>query len=320
MDPLTEILRICNEDPKEFTYVGIGSCPHANSLHEINDQWDQILPLFLQDVFTTSKTVRVVHIDPAFLYKWDFMKGYFEEKMPGSICEQISDTLYYWHTSRADILLAALWIDHETHYPFLKKLTETHLTYRAECIVQEYSGRELGPVFKKLFSETSDPDAFKELILFDITYGVDCHCMTNMAKYNKLLYSKGHLINFTLYTREERVALIKRGISPILQDILRRHFTTEYKDVLNRLHVDYRRRLRNEPSLWEKVGHVDDTEGMTAEAIMDRLQLRLTDIVGVLHILGTTSVDKMGELKELFVHHRKIDIYDWYDRANKIVA
>jgi hypothetical protein len=38
MDSLTEILRICNEDPKEFTYVGIGSCPHANSLHEINDQ------------------------------------------------------------------------------------------------------------------------------------------------------------------------------------------------------------------------------------------------------------------------------------------
>jgi hypothetical protein len=318
MDPLTEILRICNEDPTEFTYLGIGSCPHAESISKIDDHWDQILPLFLRDVFTTNKTVRAVHIDPAFSDKWSFMKAYFEEKMPGSICEEISEKLYRWHTSQADILLAASWIDHEKDYPFLKKLTETHITYRAECIVQEYSGCELGPVFKKLFSETSDQDAFKELILFDITYGVDCHCMTNMVKYNKLLYSKGHLINFTLYTREERLALITRGISPALQDILRRHFTTEYKEVLNRLHVDYRRRLRNESSLWNNAD--DTTDGMTAEAIMDRLQVRLTDIIGVLHILGTTSVEKVGELKELFVHHRKIDVYDWYDRANKIVA
>ena len=58
-----------------MTYVGIGSCPHASTLEELTDEWDQILPVFIRESKAT-----IFHYDPAFEYKQEFMKQYFEAK------------------------------------------------------------------------------------------------------------------------------------------------------------------------------------------------------------------------------------------------
>ena len=44
-----------------MTYVGIGSCPHASTLQELTDEWDQILPVFIREL----KAI-IFHYDPAF--------------------------------------------------------------------------------------------------------------------------------------------------------------------------------------------------------------------------------------------------------------
>ena len=65
-----------------FVYVGIGSCPHAQTLVDYTDDWNQILPVFVRDILEiTELPVRILHFDPAFEYHSDrieFLKSYVE--------------------------------------------------------------------------------------------------------------------------------------------------------------------------------------------------------------------------------------------------
>ena len=74
---LHTLLDYINSNPRDLTYIGIGSCPHV-SLDKLDDKSDQVMPKFITDVIkNTNKTIRIINFDPMFASKINFLHSYF---------------------------------------------------------------------------------------------------------------------------------------------------------------------------------------------------------------------------------------------------
>ena len=310
-----------------FTYVGIGSCPHAHTLAEYTDDWNQILPVFVRDVLeTTELPVRILHFDPAFEYHSDrieFLKSYFESTSLSFIYNSETST---WSNDRMSITICGKAFTHTDRHTseeesddwFLEELATYCILQDSKLVVQEFTGRDLDQVFKTAFNKSPTKKKFKNLILFDITYGTNSSCSTTLSNYKPFYDVRGNFCNLLLYTSDELKRYI--GTDPRIDEYVKRYFTKQYEKILNNYHVDYRRRTRGEANLFKNELYNDGSE---PEYIMELLEGELCTLMPVFRDLKVTNREKESQLFTLFETYKSFkgnDMYKWYDLAKSIIA
>jgi Fe-S cluster assembly iron-binding protein IscA len=310
-----------------FVYVGIGSCPHARTLEEYTENWNQILPVFVKDVLRSKLTpVHVLHFDPAFGYhkeRVEFVDAYFKNTRLGLVRIPETNT---WSNGRLSVTLSDKAFNHTDKFLsaensddwFLENLATHCISVDAKLVVQEYTGKDLDLVLKAAFIKSPFQKKFKENVLFDITYGTASSCQTDMATYKPLYDARGNFYNLLLYTPAELKEYI--GFDPMIDTYIKIYFTKQYNMILNNYHVDYRRRTRGETTLFKNDLYTDSSE---PELIMDLLQAELCALLPVFRQLGVVSRDKNTQLHSLFETYKSYtgnNLYRWYDLAKAVIS
>ena len=310
-----------------FVYVGIGSCPHAKTLEEYTDNWNQILPVFVRDVLKTrSMPVHILHFDPAFGYhkeRVEFVDSYFENTTLGLVRTPETNT---WSNGRLSVTLSDKAFNHTDQYTsadnsddwFLEELATHCISVDAKLVVQEYTGRDLDVVLKVAFRKSPFQKKFKENVLFDITYGTASSCQTDMAKFKPIYNRRGNFYNLLVYTAAELKEYV--GFDPMIDTYIKTYFTKQYNMILNNYHVDYRRRTRGETTLFKNDHYTDSSE---PELIMELLQAELYALMPVFRELGMTTRAKDTQLHILFETYKSYtgnNLYRWYDLAKGVIA
>jgi hypothetical protein len=284
-------------------YVGIGSCPHALTLDEITDEWDQILPVFIR-----KTKAEIIHYDPMFERQNEFMKLYFEDKGFTYMGN------YRWTSPLHTVTLISKRIDHPEDDFILDAHIKEALQNDIKLVVQEFTGTELTQTLKAAYEKTKDSSKFKRDILFDITYGTACHCMTNMVKYKPLYKNNGDFINLLLSSDDEILSHI--GASPEIDEFIKIRFVRKYLDLVNQ-QVDYRRRLQGNTVLFPCESYGDTS---SPDVIMAYIKDNLRPILNVLDQLGMITSRKQGLLDNLFINYKDYDVYKWNDTMRNIVS
>lgn len=304
---MDSILARCSEAPKDFTYLGIGSAPHEPP-EEITEIWDQIFPVFIMELLrNTTKTLRVIHFDPRFVL--DDLTRYFTLKKLKFTLISEDETGWVWSNKRIELIISKLCIYHTSEDWFLRDLAKEVLRTDGQLVVQEFSGQELGETFKLVYSEIDlvQKKLFKKKIIFDITFGEACHCMTDMSKYKPLYTPSGDFYNFTLYTSREMKEHV--GVSKQIDVIIFNYFHKIYKEILDRLHLTYRRNVR-------KLENATDED---PDEVMMKLQSEMSELFPIFRALHALTPEKDATLQELFNNYRAHDMYTWYKLINNLL-
>ena len=321
---LVEILQVWHSPvEKQYTYVGIGSAINC-LLEQLNERNDQIVPVFIRNLLAEKKSVFSIHFDPFF--RLDVMKEYFKERH--SMME-FKDLGFAWlfscigHT----VLICPKAFEHKqidcdvgSDDLFLMELIRHCIASNSKMILQEYTGFDTVCILKKVFAEFKDKWGFKknilfkENILFDISYGADCGCQTDLTKYGPLTKRNGDFYNFLLYTEAELMSVI--GKDPMMDTLIYGYFKKKWVQVLNDNHVNYRRRLKGDDCLFRS--DVYHTNAMPS-IIMEYLQNQLVQMMVIFHRLGSIDDAKEKEFNALLDGFAEWDVYKWYSAVNQIV-
>ena len=304
--------------PAEFTYLGIGSAPHARTIDNFDDVWDQLVPVFVRE--QAQKTRRIIHFDPAFTHSIDFVKTYFTANYPELIYNKM-DSYHRFTSTRLEVLIVEEALEYknkfyereETHEWFLDELSARVLENNNHLVVQDFTGRELDDVFKRVYEKSSDKGRFKRKVLFDITYG-HASCMTDLTKNRPIYDSNGDFMNFLLYSPREIVISI--GKNARLDQFIKEHYVKKFRDTLNLHHVNYRRRTKGDTCLNKCDLYSDSSK---PHIIMGYLQSELADIFLILKELGAVSAEKEHEYRYLMKYYDQVNMYDWNTAVNRLI-
>ena len=310
-------------EPRQFTYIGVGTNPHAETVEKLNDAWDQLMPVFVREQL--HKTVRVMHFDPAFTYmadRLDFVKEYFATKYPKLVYSGITEEKPYheWSSPRLQVLLAGESLNYKSAYSphdphneaFLTTLTTMVVDSGGHIVLQDFSGRDPQGAFKSAYDSSTKPNLFKRRVLFDITYG-NASCSTDLTVYKPIYDRRGDFITFTLFNADEIRENI--GLNSKLDELIKRHFIAKFKEALNHHHVNYRRRINGDDCLMKS-----DFYDYRADPhlIMDVLQHELTAFIAIFKELRLVDAAKEARFQDLMENYASINMYDWNTHVNKL--
>jgi hypothetical protein len=312
-------LERANAEPRSFTYVGVGTNPHAATVEDLIDAWDQLVPVFVRE--QSKKTRRIMHFDPAFAHNMEFVKEYFAKKYPMLVYTAPSEKPYHsWISPQFEVLLTSetldyknLWYpDQADHEPFLTKLTTTVIDTGGHLILQDFTGRNPLDTFNALYKASLQPQIFKRRILFDITYG-ESSCQTDLTVYKPIYNRRGDFINFTLFSSDEVRENI--GFDSRLDGLIKGYFLAKYREALNKHHVNYRRRLAGDDCLttcafYDKMA--------SPHLIMGVLQQNLKEYISIFRELHMVDKSKETSFNELMDNYITIDVYKWNSLVNKL--
>lgn len=303
------------QEGADFTYLGIGTNPHAMTIDTLTDEWDQLIPVFLRDQLRAGKKVHIFHIDPQFKNNLGFLKEYFATKYPRLVYQGE----YRWTSPMLDVHLSDSYLYHKNDRDtdnddiFLIELSEICLDTGSLLVVQEFTGNVLISTFKQCFARITRPELFKKRVLFDITYG-NASCMTDLTKYKPIYDENGDFINFTLYTYDEMKELIslKRGN---IDSLLRPYFKKTFIESLESHHVNYRRRMNGDLCLTKNKVY---SETASCSEIMAVLQGELYTSFDLLRRLGVVDAEKDLKFNMLMDSYLQINMYDWNTQVKKL--
>ena len=304
--------------PMEFTYLGIGSAPHAKSIDEFDDVWDQLVPVFVRD--QAAKTRRIIHFDPTFSHSIEFVKTYFATKYP-ELAYSKTEFYHLWSSPRLEVLVVENSLQYKNkfyesdadHEWFLQALCASVLRQNAHLVIQDFSGRDLADVFKRVYENSSNKHLFKKKVLFDITYG-HASCMTDLTKNRPIYDASGNFMNFLLYTPSEVQASI--GKNARLDELIKEYYVKRFREALNLHHVNYRRRTKGEGCMYTCELYNDTS---TPQLIMGYLQSELTDIFLVLKDLAVFTAEKEHQFRYLMKYYDQVNMYDWGTSVSRLV-
>jgi hypothetical protein len=318
------LLTLVNQYPKTFLYFGVGSCPHVHKLEDLTPKWDQLLPCFVKDIYQNKASrVQVLHVDPQFANRRDFLISYFQTHLPGSVFYEY-DNLMIWESDHIQVICATQYFYHtnsynnqEDHTWFLDSLTEEALVNGYKMVYQEYTGHEMKPLFLKLYNSCDETlqRRFRRQILFDVSYGTDTGCMTDMEKYKPFYEPNGDFLNLQLYTEQELFDRIHTH--PAINEILFKTLVGKYRMILNDIHVDYRRKMNGDPCFHpNRYGYNDSS---SPEQILECLHREIFIIVPQLRKIGLLNSGAVEQLQSYFDQAMTMDRYKWYDKVFNLV-
>jgi len=313
---LNEIFQQWVSANKQYTYIGIGSAINC-SLEQLNEKNDQIVPVFIRNLLAEKKSVFSIHFDPFF--KLDVMKEYFKERHPIMEFKDLGFASLFSCVGHT-VLICPKAFEHKqidsdvgSDDLFLLELIRHSIASESKMILQEYTGFDTVCILKKVYAEFYDKRKFKENILFDISYGADCGCQTDLTKYGPLTKRNGNFYNFLLYDESELLAVI--GKDPMMDTLIYGYFKKMWIQVLNDNHVNYRRRLKGEDCLFRS--DVYD-ERASPSIIMEYLQNQLVQMMVIFHRLGCIDDAKEKEFNALLDEFAEWDVYKWYSATAQI--
>jgi len=253
----------------------------------------------------------------------EFLKSYFDSTNLSLLHNSETSS---WSNDRMSITICGKAFTHtDRHTPeeqsddwFLEELATYCISQDSKLVVQEFTGRDLDQVFKTAFNKSLTKKKFKNLILFDITYGTNSSCSTKLSNYKPFYDVRGNFCNLLLYTSDELKRYI--GTDPRIDDYVKRYFTKQYETILNNYHVDYRRRTRGEANIFKNELYNDSSE---PEYIMELLEGELCALIPVFRDLKVTNREKESQLFTLFETYKSFkgnDMYRWYDMAKSVIA
>lgn len=303
----------------DFTYIGIGSCPHVHSPAEYSPKQNQLIPAFVRDQFQMHEddpawTLRILHFDPFFSQKLPFLMEYFEQE--GMIYSEEGD-VYCWFAPNIQVIVVSEKI-YERDDPYeqkkanasgIEEIVRDCVRRRAQLVLQSFTGSNTLHWFRSLYDKTHDRYSFRENILFDMTYENDIGCSTDMSLYKPLYDARGKFINLLLSTKAELLNILE--IYPHYDDIRRRArriYFAEFRNLLNDKHVEYRRIVQQISS-----------SGKSADEMMAELCQDIDILLPVLITLGLFDPSRKGELRMLFQAYREYDMYRWYNQVIQLV-
>jgi hypothetical protein len=318
------LLHFVNQTPKTFLYFGVGSCPHVESPEKLEPKYDQLLPCFVKDIYQNkpSSRVQILHVDPAFDRKHEFLKSYFAVHLPDAFFYE-HDELMIWESQRIQVIIAPMKFSHPNSYDkddstwFLDTLAEEAIVNGFQMVYQEYTGHDIKPLFLRFYNmyDGNLKERFRRQVLFDISYGTDSGCCTDMVKYKPFYEPDGSFLNLQLLSHRELLQRI--NTHPAINEILFKTSLQKYRKVLNEIHVDYRRK-QNGDTLF----HSDEygySESSSPAEIMDCLRRELYCVVPQLQKLGAFSNNAGEKLHQYFEQTQTIDRYKWYELVFNLV-
>jgi hypothetical protein len=299
------------ENHKDYTYIGIGSAPRTTVLENFVSEIDQIIPVFMMDIINnTKKSIRIINIDPEFAHCIEFLHEYFASKNLNFYFDN-SSGLNIWTSSdnRIEIIIVGENLDNDKK---LLGITNFAINTNTQLVVQKYTGASLTEIFKQVYDELStrseaNKKYIKKKVLFDITYGEDCHCSTNMAIYKPIYDKYGNFHNIMLYTPEE---LLEHRDNPKIYTFAKNHYIRQYRNIIGEIQPDYRRKIQNIPLHGYKNKY--DTNNVTADEIMKIMQDEVENILIIFGILNMINEEIQVKLSDYFMNYAHIDMYKWY--------
>ena len=304
------LLDYCRKSPRPFTYFAIGSAPH-DSVDALTPKWDQIVPVFLREVSTPK---RAIHYDPWFKLPW--LMEYFKDA-------EFSEFADGWRFVRGDleVILFPKEFKHYGQYSdprddwIVETLVAQSLEQKTLFVLQEYTGGEVQLWFRRLYEAATSRSFFKSKILFDMTYGDDVGCMTDLTKYRPYYTRRGDFINLTLMTGDEMQKII--GLNQEIDAHILKYYRSKCIELVEFHFVNYRRRVKGEPVL-NKCSWYNETA--RPEEIMEVLHGKFADLAPVLQRLGFLTVGKMAELEGLLTNYYMVDMYEWSPMFKKMLG
>ena len=196
-------------NPKDLTHIAIGSCPRHAELAKFTPEMNQLFPAFISnEIESTSKSIRIIHIDMLTKPHLPFLHEYFASFAPKGINfrHNISNGQNIWTSddNRIEVIFLFINIRHRRDYYgdpidiwFLEKMIEVTLQNKKQLILMEYSGIDPIDVAKFLFNKSNQKDLFLKHILFDVSFGTaHCYCAIDMTKHFPMYKPDGTFYNF----------------------------------------------------------------------------------------------------------------------------
>lgn len=309
-----ELVKRWREKHKDYTYIGIGSAPRTTILENFIPEIDQIIPVFMMDIIdNTKKSIRIINIDPQFAHCIEFLHEYFASKNLNLYFDD-SSGLNSWTSddNRIEIIIVGDSLDNNRK---LLGITNMAINTNTQLVVQRYTGEPLTEIFKQVYKELSDRSEtnrnyIRDRVLFDITYGEDCNCSTDMTKYKPICDMYGNFHNVMLYTPDE--LLIQRD-NPKIYTFAKNHYIREYRKIIGDLQPEYRRKIQNIPLHGYK--NMYDKNIVTPDEIMKILQDEVENILIIFGVLNMINEEIQMKLSDLFINYALIDMYKWYTTA-----
>ena len=318
---LESIYEYSSTNPRDLTHIAIGSSPRYQELEKFTPDIDQLLPVFmLKQIESTSKTIRIIHIDWYTERNLPFLHEYFGSFAQKSINFRHNDSegfnIWTSHDDRIEVIFLFINIRHgiydePTDRWFLERMIDVTLQNKSQLIVQEYTGHDLIEIARFFLNKSNQKDMFVKHVLFDITYGSNCHCMTDMTKYLPEYKPDGTFYNFQLYTTQEMIDLI--GINEKINNIIKNHFMKDYKLILDQHHFNYRRKI-----IGNTLAHQfpEYNESTSPDDIMKIIIDKLNLIIEIFERLGLMNEDKKKQMNDLFTNYYSHDMYKWLYQMN----
>jgi hypothetical protein len=312
-------------NPREYTYIGIGSGPRFTKLTEFVEEVDQIIPVFVRDIINnTDKTIRIIHFDVEFERHFNFLQEYFAVQ-PYDLEYDNTENVNRWVSQdhRIEIIIYNMNFYHENNtysneYAnqswFLEELIKSVLSNNYQLVLQQYSGLQLDQIAKNMYHKFANKDLYKKKILFDITYGVDCHCGTDMKKYKPYYDNNYDFYNLFLFSEYELKNVF--GVNPDMDEYIRIYYVKKYKELTNKIIVDYRRKMQNIPIDPYKNKYNNDS---STDTIMMVLQNEIKSFFNIFNNLNMITPEKNAIIQELFTNYKNYglntnpSIYKWSD-------
>jgi len=292
--------------PVELSVLLIGCSPRFNAFVNFDDDINQIYPLFLRK--NTTDTIRVFCIDPALAQDNNpvLIDTYFKSL-------KFSKSEFGYKKPNVEIVIIPkdFYDDNEDDIKFLKFLMNSTLLYNSKLIIQRFTGNELYDLSKNMFRRFTDFEQSELInnVLFDLTYGYDCHCSTPMSKYEPIYLNDGAFFNLMLYKPCELITFI--GVSEKIDGLILQFVKKIYSSLIDLHHINYRRRNLKEPL--GNYSYVEEyNDSVTGEEIMRILKDLLLPQIEILNILTKPSETALASQKDLLENYKNYEIYKWY--------
>jgi len=305
---------------RDLTYVGVGSAIH--DLPGMTDKTDQIIPLFVKEMMCDNKKITAIHFDP--MFKFDVMEEYFKKHYPMAEMRHLGYA-WYWNFGLMEVYILPMAFEHKSRDPedhdvdFMDALINRVLqSATGRLVFQQYTGYDPVATFKDLYAVTKRPADFKDRILFDVSYGSDTGCCTDMSRWKPIIAPHGGYMNFLLYDTYEMCSII--GFRPDVDTLIYGYFKKEYIQLVNDNHVNYRRRLRGDDCMFT-VG-LPYPANADPDVIMRYLIGEINKKMDIFRRLGYLSSENEIKLAELLLSYKPsqgVNVYDWYSAMTKIV-